>query len=220
MNIKNITLTAFCITALQATTCLAATAPAPAAAASTTGNFYGKIEGGIAVPTKLNKTVFDNKKTNTTSYYGAGIGYGFTEKLRGDVLLSRINNSKVNYLEKKTAFKTTLATANAYYDLGVFNGFTPYLTTGVGFARNDGRTADQNAAGESNALSAIKNDIAWTVGLGTSYKIDKVILDFGYKFNSLGKATIPAAGSSENKLAEKTTNLRTHLLTAGLRVNF
>lgn len=60
-----------------------------------------------------------------------GVGYQFTDNLRGDVTLGY---SKQSFDDLDVDVRSWDMMANAYVDLGNYYGFTPYLGAGLGFA--------------------------------------------------------------------------------------
>jgi len=91
-----------------------------------------------------------------------------------------------------TTLTTYTAMFNVYKDLGRWGAFTPYVGAGLGMAyhvMDDVHFTDNN-----NLTSFIhgKSDLAfaWQLMAGLGYQVsDRTILDFGYRYVDLGKAT-------------------------------
>jgi opacity protein-like surface antigen len=77
--------------------------------------------------------------------------------------------------------------ANAYYDFNLGLPVRPYLTGGLGWARN--RVSDLTSVNpDGTAPGGSRNNLAWSLGAGIGYPINnRLTLDFGYRFVDLGR---------------------------------
>ena len=111
--------------------------------------FYGKVEAGLAMPGKLSDQTFEigKKAPEKSAAFGAAVGYILPgEMMRLGLNLNYLSNSKTNGFDKIAGGVTTKVSQakinslsgdlNAYADIKDFNHITPYLTAGVGVARN------------------------------------------------------------------------------------
>ena len=144
---------------------------------------------------------------------------------------------------KDAKVKSLILETNAYYDIADFNGFTPYLTAGVGVARNKlssattvsagtikgtaiptGSTAGNAFAGSgssttsgSSSKSLKKTGFAWNIGFGGMYNINPEFgVDLAYRYRDLGKVKI--GKDSSNKDVSK--KLKSHNVTVGVVYKF
>lgn len=81
---------------------------------------------------------------------------------------------------------------NAYYDVGHYGSFVPYVGAGVGAAYHI--VDEVFFTGNPNLTNRIEGNrdlsFAWSVMAGVGYQVsDKAILDFGYRYIDMGKAT-------------------------------
>lgn len=116
---------------------------------SSTGGFYGKIEAGGAVSTKLSSQSFKftKSKTDTGPAFGVEAGYKLDNNLRVGLNLGYQQNDVSSYTQvakseipelnfKIGKLKLDTAIFNVYYDIENSSKFTPYFTVGFGASRN------------------------------------------------------------------------------------
>lgn len=72
--------------------------------------------------------------TKATAAYSGGVGYQFTDNIRGDVTLG-YRKMKISGEPIEAGIWDVMA--NAYYDIGNFSGITPYVGAGLGMAKVD-----------------------------------------------------------------------------------
>jgi len=116
--------------------------------------------------------------------YNVGLGYKINDMFRTDlnVQYKEAKPSKGHAVVKNTEFKTVAVVLNGYYDFKNDSAFTPYVTAGLGFAKN---TAKATTSGITNKSS---NEFAWNAGLGSKFNVtSNVDLDVSYKYSHLGK---------------------------------
>lgn len=138
-----------------------------------------------------------NKRLHTSPSYGVGVGYKFDQNVRADVNL-KLLNSKLS----SSKVKSKVGFVNGYYDFKNDSIFTPYVTAGVGIAKNTVK---------GNGLTTkSRTNFAWNAGLGSKINMTSNIdLDVSYKYAGLGKAV---------KVA--TNKLHAHEVAAGVIYNF
>ncbi len=148
---------------------------------------------------------------------GGGIGYRFSENIRGDLIFDYRPDADVS--ATTSAGNTTASEVsalsvmlNAYWDITTTDDLTPYLGAGIGYARLS--TSDQTTTGGiATETGATSDNFAWSVTAGAAYKLlDNTLLDMNYRFINMG----------EFKQATNTTydDLMAHEMRAGLRFTF
>jgi len=152
----------------------------------------------------------------------AGVGYRFSESLRGDITFgyrySRLNDTDASV--PATRFKADVssltAMANGYIDFGR-SGIRPYLGLGVGVSRNRVGTVDfDDGAGFTGTVpGGSKTDFAAAFMAGVGIPMEGWMLDIGYRFISMGKIKTDADPVSGYEGA--TGKLMAHELTLGMR---
>jgi opacity protein-like surface antigen len=110
--------------------------------------------------------------------------------------------------------------ANGYYDFDLGSKVELYATTGVGVAQisfhdeNDVINPDPGYTGHETAL-------AWQVGAGFAAPIaDHVKLDLRYRYFATTDVTMPGSGATMRDEAIYQTNVSSHSVLLGLRVDF
>ena len=165
---------------------------------------------------------------------GCGSGsYGFRGELmlgyRGDRKISGEPGNwapavPVNGDPLHTSLTTYTAMFNVYKDLGRWGAFTPYLGAGLGLAYH--MLDDVYFTNNANLTNSIHGDrdiaFAWQVMAGVGYQVsDRAILDFGYRYVDLGKATSERVDSAFNVNPRVTVNdITAHEFKVGLRYHF
>lgn len=123
-----------------------------------------------------------------------------------------------------TDISTYTLMLNGYYDLGEWRGFVPYVGGGVGIAWHD--MDEVYFTGTPFLVNRIEGktskDFAWSLMAGAAYQVsDRAILDFGYRFISLGDAKsgrIDSAGFVNP--AVDVRDMYAHEFKIGLRYHF
>ena len=141
-----------------------------------------------------------------TPFISAGVGYQFSDYLRGDVTMeyrstTRFrgnavvpNGANLDYPYYDGQFKAVDVMANGYVDLGNYNGLTPYVGAGIGAAyvmMGDtyqhtsfpafGTYADGVLPGSS------KWNFAWALHTGLTWDVNpRLKLEMGYSYKDLG----------------------------------
>ncbi len=137
-----------------------------------------------------------------------GVGYQFTDNLRGDVTASYLRQSLEDAPIEARSWDVM---ANGYVDLGNYSGFTPYVGAGLGVA-NVRYTVDTD-------LGQYKSEgdyrFAWALMAGVSIDVaSNVKLDLGYRYGVIDGGEIV----SGNGVTVGDRNLRNHQLRAGVRL--
>lgn len=180
-------------------------------------NFAGGLICGdpaCTVPGKL-------KDVGGAPMVSGGFGYRFGAYGRGDITVGfrsyKLNTSDASV--PPTKFKGTVtslsAMASVYLDFGK-TGVSPYLGLGAGVSQNKiGTVTFDDGAGFSGSVEGgAKTGFAGAFMAGVALPMaGDLALDIGYRYASLGKLEIPAAGG----YAGATGKLNAHELTLGLR---
>ncbi|HTT78301.1 MAG TPA: outer membrane beta-barrel protein [Stellaceae bacterium] len=180
----------------------------------------------------------------TSIMFGGGIGYRFSPLLRGDVTVDDLPSLSVHGTTTQPGSPTGTAPlslivvlANGYLDLnglypGAFGRFEPYVTAGLGFARNDvgnfsgSFTVGPLAGVTFSEVGSVQTNFAWGVGAGVGYPLaPDLSLDIGYRYLDVGDVR---SGTTETVLgvlqppitASKSGDLGVHTLIASLRYGF
>lgn len=180
---------------------------------------------------------FDTLRLSDTVTFGGGIGYRFTEYLRGDVT-ARYGSQDVSgstglaggLCGAGTACDYSLAgdarswelMANAYADLGTFAGFTPYVGGGVGAVNLSYDLSAAGCVGPAAAADCAFDGadswrFAYNLGAGVAYTINRSLaLDVGYRYLNVEGDRIGSGGTGRTIHADDDGYDR-HTITAGLR---
>jgi opacity protein-like surface antigen len=160
-------------------------------------------------PTIIDSGFHDEGGFASAPIFGVGIGYEFTDYLRGDLMVEYRGNSDFDALDWVDSSVTGLTTneytakknewlvmANAYADLGTYYNVTPYIGAGIGASYNTiSHFRDVNiiTGGGAYAEEESEWNFAWALhaGLGIA-ATDRLTVDLGYSFVSLGDATTGA----------------------------
>src|SRR5262245_39017200 len=120
---------------------------------------------------------------------GGGVGYHFTDYLRGDLTLAFLSRDSFNFdngvdfAELET--QSWSGMANAYLDLGTYYGFTPYVGAGVGILYTP-NTFKSGTAG----LTLVDRDVtqskfAYSLAAGVAFKVaTNWSMDLGYLYTA------------------------------------
>lgn len=150
---------------------------------------------------------YDDGGFSSAPIVGGGIGYQFNDYLRGDLTVEWRGKSDFYALDwveaeegdpittnEYTAKKSELVfMANGYYDIGDFYGITPYVGAGIGASYN--RISHFRDVGQITPSAGYADDesewnFAWALHAGLGFQAtDRMMIDFGYSFISLGDAS-------------------------------
>ena len=231
MNIKKIALIA-----LISTTALTAVAADE--------NYFVGLNTGYALGMKsgvTDSTLETNyTKTGKSALVGLEAGYKFNENFRTSVSFNYAPSFKASaaattgYSTPKTKIKSMSVMLNGYYDIADFDGFTPYLTAGLGIARNKtsaisvtkNATTNPTVAAKEVATVAGKTttSLAAQLGLGVKYAVSSAFdVSLGYQFQYLGKfaGTITGKNKAGNTVTYNTKgSLRANTILVGVAYKF
>jgi opacity protein-like surface antigen len=151
-----------------------------------------------------------------------GVGYFFSESLRGDITFgyrfSRLNSNdaSVPATNFKADVSSLTAMANGYIDFGS-SGIRPYLGLGLGISRNrvGAIDFDDGAGFAGNVPGGSKTDFAAAFMAGVGIPMEGWMLDIGYRYISMGKIKTDFDPVSGYEGA--TGKLMAHELTLGMR---
>ncbi|WP_176037974.1 outer membrane protein [Brucella tritici] len=167
-------------------------------------NISSKVKLQAETPFWSGSQSFDLDKNVVPSI---GIGYQFTDNLRGDVTLGY---SKQSFDDLDVDVRSWDMMANAYVDLGNYYGFTPYLGAGLGFANV--RYSIDTASGEYKTDDDYR--LAWALMAGVGIDVaSNIKLDIGYRYGVVEGADIASAAGIT--LSDK--DIQSHQLRAGVR---
>jgi opacity protein-like surface antigen len=148
------------------------------------------------------------RRIDNVGTISAGVGYQFTEYLRGDITAqyrTQANVNGVNYITQlkqadtvdgvKGHIDTAVVMANGYVDIGRYSGLTPYLGAGIGVAYHhvgemkDSGIGPQNPGASGAYGSSSNGSLAWALHAGFAYDIaPNLKMDLGYTYLNLGEA--------------------------------
>ncbi len=192
----------------------------PFAEPVSTGGWYlrGDIGIGINQVPKLSSTgsagidanpnaSWLSKGMADTPFIGAGVGYQFTDYLRGDITAEYRSSTRwrasaryprtatdVAYPFYDGSLSSTVVLANGYADLGNYRGLTPYIGAGVGAAYNKMGDTYQHTSFPAYGTFADgvlpgqgKWNFAWALHTGVSWDVNpRLKLEMGYSYKNLG----------------------------------
>ncbi len=179
---------------------------------------------------------------DSAPFYGAGVGYQWSNWFRTDVTgeyrgrasfhaLDRFFNSTDGVFNTNdyTASKSEwVALVNAYIDLGTWWCITPFVGAGVGVAFNSiehFRDTNVIAGGGGWAETGTKTNLAWALHAGASYKASpNFAIELSYRYLNVGNAqsgtltNLDPLFVSGNPLAPVTFhNIQSHDVMLGVR---
>lgn len=176
--------------------------------------------------------------------FGLGVGYSFTDMLRGDVTVSRLSSdfsgsgpcNAALGPDCRTVGESELtayaALANAYVDLGTFVGFTPYVGAGAGFTyvnwddmQSSNYCGGVPCAANPGATHPGESDWRFTYALmaGVAYDLsENMKLDLGYRYMKVKDGDMfgwdaDSAAEGARGMQGRDPGLSTHEVRLGLR---
>ena len=104
---------------------------------------------------------------------GGGVGYQFSDMLRGDVTVNFLSRDKLSFDAPDVSYsyenQAWSGMANADVDLGTYSGYTPYLEPhGLLYSRN---RAELTADGVTAKDVATETKLAYALMAGVSYRL-------------------------------------------------
>ena len=178
------------------------------------------VKGGLSYNkmkvTEKGNGVLNGKSTGFSIGYGASFGKG----LRADAELKYILEGKKNEFNDEDPSeveastyksKTTSLMLNGYYDICTGTKWIPYVTAGIGLARNEFNYSETeidttvlpfDVGTEVGKITGTK--FAYQAGLGVAYAInDAWKVDAGYKYSNYGKISKTFAADDQVELKNK-----------------
>jgi opacity protein-like surface antigen len=196
----------FILAAVLSTTALSA-----AAYENSNGkDFYFGVNAGYAKGVKPGKDY--NGKMGNSGIFGIEAGYNVNNNFRTSLSMDYApsftakNTESSTELGASTKVKSLVTMINLYADITNYNGLTPYLTAGLGIARNkSGKTTltyQGDSASNSSSDGTTKTNAAFKVGFGAKYAVNSdVDLDIRYQYVDAGKfKTVSNSNSPEGKV--------------------
>lgn len=185
---------------------LAATAPLPALAADYDPPLvveeaaeYVPVEVGSGwylrgdIGYNFNETSYEfdylgEETDNTRIFGGLGVGYQFTQYLRGELNVGFLSSDSFDATDGVTSVSLEndvwSGMANVYADLGTYVGFTPYVGAGVGMVYSKG-TASVTAPLVDYSADDTQYAFAYSLGAGVAYRMSQNwSVDLGYQYLS------------------------------------
>lgn len=191
---------------------------------------------------------FDIGGMDNTGFASVAIGKTFGNNIRGDVELlvtgatdatgacdsASDGSACIEHSDITDAkFKTSALMANVSYDFAMSGKFQPYVTAGVGVARNK-LTSWTRTANEGNdterpvrTFSGDTNvNLAWSVGAGMTYDLGQVkrpmLLDVSYRYFNLGEVEGGTTPDDPGEIPVKALNFDVtgHVVAVGVRIPF
>lgn len=181
---------------------------------------------------------FSRESMNNTGMIGVGVGYKFSDYLRGDITLDYEFPAKFRGdaacpapcgalgVSKETAHIDVLTMlVNGYVDIGTWSGFTPYVGAGIGVSRVS--TSNIKFANPDGATGSYPGDstwnLSWALMAGGSYAFTpNLALDAGYRYLHIGdaysKSFSTGGGNPSYKIRYK--DLAAHEFRVGVRYTF
>ena len=217
--------------------------------AQTDQGFYGSLKGGAAALSDMNYsngTSSDlNLDLNTGWTLGGALGYRFGNGFRSELAIDYLDGSLDGTYRENLIIvpcgtvagqpclgpnvdgdvKAWSGFAMAYYDINTGGAVRPYLGGGLGLVRTslDVETEARMNSGAVSDFDIIDDrdtEFAYRLAAGVAIDMNpSTTLDVGYSFTRTGTPSLEGRGS-----AIPTFNfdrrLKSHAVTAGVRVNF
>jgi opacity protein-like surface antigen len=153
--------------------------------------WYLRGDVGYNVSNPTYDFTFLGKDTRNTKFNGSiGVGYHFSDWVRGDINLGYMGGDRFDYDDGidsgSASFNMWSGLVNGYVDLGTYAGFTPYLGAGVGVLRSRHKLDIASPTlGVFLDGSDTQYKFAYTLNAGMSYKVsNNVSVDVGYQYLS------------------------------------
>jgi opacity protein-like surface antigen len=169
---------------------------------------------------------------------GAGVGYRVNPNIRTELALAYRGGFDLDQADAgapPTTFRGKIqnwtAMLNGYYDFEVGGPWKPYVTAGVGVARNKVKTISATNPASATLPALFSNfqlagdtdtSFAWTLGAGVGYAVaPRLTLELGYRYADLGDLKVPAQTVNFNpgpvSYAGAQGELKSHEITLGFR---
>lgn len=186
--------------------------------------------------------------SDNAAFGSVGVGFDWMNGYRGDISLSYFGEKDVSgpwsatipptpgpHASMATSVSSLALMGHVYYTpwerQGKNTRFNPYVSAGVGFARNEmstwTRTNPAATRPERSFEGNIETDLAWSVGIGASWQIQRpgqrvMLLDAGVQYFDLGDAQgsgQPLAGSGTSTPRQPlTVGMDATVVSVGIRI--
>ncbi|MGB4191940.1 MAG: outer membrane beta-barrel protein [Rickettsiales bacterium] len=131
----------------------------------------------------------------------------------------KFDNVKVGSLTIEGESIVTMLNLSA--NIGSLGRFTPYVTAGIGYAKNTFKTRETVYSSNYYSSEDSTNNFAYKLGLGTKISLTESFdLDFRYQFMDLGKYKTGSYKIGQHNYGSYKGNLRTNELMAGIAYKF
>lgn len=196
---------------------------------------YGDPDGSFNDPVVGNLR-YQRESMDNAWMIGVGVGYKFSDHLRGDVTLDYETPAKATgyavcggctggFSKETTDIDVWTLMLNGYYDIGTWNNFTPYVGAGIGAAYvNTDNTVSVNPGGATTNYDGSHGEwnFAWALMAGASYAMTpNWSLDAGYRYKNLGTAkTVKYYNTGSGQTRSEFKDLTAHEFRLGVRYQF
>jgi opacity protein-like surface antigen len=177
--------------------------------------------------------------TGASAIVGVGAGYRISPIFRADLTIDYLPATRANG-HSTAALQSTgssdldslVGLVNGYVDFAGFNpdrfgSFQPYVTAGIGVARNHfgATTGVSGVIGPFTISDSTQRNFAWALGAGIAYALTpRLTLDLAYRYMNLGEVrtggAVGAGGAVFELTPSKTADLIVDTVTLGLRYGF
>ncbi len=185
---------------------------------------------------------------DNAAYATVAAGFDWMNGFRSDISLSYFGDKDVSgpwsstipptpgpHASMSTSISSLALMGNVYYAPWEGSGrkvrFSPYISAGLGFARNDMSTWIRTNPASSRPTRSfegnVETDLAWSLGVGASWEIQRqgkrpMLLDAGVQYFDLGEAVggaqpLPGSGNSTPR-QPFTVDMETTVLSIGIRI--
>ena len=201
---------------------------------ATASDVYMRIELGAAQPSAGDANwlppgpgdprVYFDLDFDTAATAGLAIGTSFGEGWRGEVAVNVFDSSDFSgpwsytvpatsgpHASMEGSVHSVALFANGYYDVPMEGDFTPFVTAGLGYARNsmsDWTRINPDSGRTTRTFeSSDDNGVAWNVGAGVAWDVGPVLgsgpakLELAWRYFDLGSisgSSIPLDGSGSS----------------------
>ena len=180
-----------------------------------------------AGPPTYTATNFDASSIDNDWSGAVGVGYSFTDYLRGDLTFDYSEghfNATTGGAADTQKIEQYGFMANAYVDLGTFVGFTPYVGAGAGITRVAWGALTRDPLGANTSHPGEESwRFTYALMTGVSYDLSRNLkLDLGYRYSKVDDgaqfsydAASVAAGATGVQANDN--GIEKHEVRAGLR---
>ncbi|MBT8455691.1 MAG: porin family protein [Rhodobacteraceae bacterium] len=185
---------------------------------------------------------------DSTRYGALAVGIDRMNGFRGEVALSVFGETDVSgpwvatipatagpHADMDGSVQSTTVMGNLYYAplerMGRNAAFNPFVTVGLGFARNEVDAWSRTNPAASTAVrsfeGAASTEFAWSIGIGGTWQIDRrdarpILIDAGVRYFDLGDAQggaqpLPGSGSSSPR-TPLTFGVEATVVSVGVRI--